>query len=247
MTFTKSGPQRRARMEIPSVRLARWLPKLRSMQIATRALADFPSGTIWATPDGYPDSLALCIVDSIWSIGVNYDRNVVPVLNKYKALSVSSGRSGRDDGPAELVEMIVSLGGPDKFAEEVGSRHRTSSNNGILKADAVLRAATLFVEKRVATTAEVAVRWTELKPGWHGIPGQRSGVSWKYLLMLAGVDGVKPDRMIHAYLSGALGFAVSNDEAVEILTKVRQSWPEPRPTLLQLDHAIWKHQRGPRD
>ncbi len=34
----------------------------------------------WAEPDGYPDSLALCVLDAIWSIGVRYS-GVVNVVS----------------------------------------------------------------------------------------------------------------------------------------------------------------------
>jgi hypothetical protein len=62
--------------------------------------------------------------------------------------------------------------------------------------------------------------------------------------MLAGLDGIKPDRMIHGYIAAAIGVAVTNQEAVELLTSVQQAWPKPRPTLLELDHAIWRYQSG---
>lgn len=69
-------------------------------------------------------------------------------------------------------------------------------------------------------------------------------MSWKYLLMLAGIDGIKPDRMIHGYITNAIGVRVTDQEAIDLLTNVQRAWPEPRPTLLELDHAIWRYQSG---
>jgi hypothetical protein len=218
---------------------------MRSDQIealAAHARATFPAGTVWKTPDGYPSSLALCILDSIWSIGINYDRHVIPVLNKYRELATAAGRDATFDTPCELAMTIEQVGGPDAFARAVKSRHRTSSTNGILKAEAVDQAARLFCANRIATTGDLAARETDVKPQWHRIRGQRSGVSWRYLLMLAGLDGIKPDRMIHGYITAAIDVAVTNQDAVELLMRVQQDWPEPRPTLLELDHAIWRHQ-----
>jgi hypothetical protein len=57
--------------------------------LASYARTTFPPGTVWKKPDGYPTSLALCILDSIWSIGVNYDRHVIPVLNRYRELAAT--------------------------------------------------------------------------------------------------------------------------------------------------------------
>jgi hypothetical protein len=62
--------------------------------------------------------------------------------------------------------------------------------------------------------------------------------------MLAGVDGIKPDRMIHGYITDAIGVSVSNQEAIDLLTSVQRAWPEPRLTLLELDYAIWRYQSG---
>jgi hypothetical protein len=210
--------------------------------LAAYARASFPVGTVWKTPDGYPSSLGLCILDSIWSIGVNYDRHVIPVLNRYRDLAATAGRDAGLDTPCDLAMTIERLGGPESFAGTVKSRHRTSSTNGILKAEAVDQAPRLFCTNQIATAEDLAARWTDVKPQWHQIRGQRSGVSWKYLLMLAGIDGIKPDRMIHSYIKNAIGVAVTNQEAIELLTSVQEAWPEPRPTLLELDHAIWRYQ-----
>ncbi|MBI4935937.1 MAG: hypothetical protein HY828_18805 [Actinobacteria bacterium] len=212
--------------------------------VAAHARAIFPAGTTWKTPDGYPGSLALCILDSIWSIGVNYDRHVIPVLSRYRGIGSAAGRDPDFDTPADLALTIERCGGPDLFAEAVGSRHRTSSRNGILKAEAVDAAARLLCSQGILTAIDLADREAAVKPDWLRIRGQSSGVSWKYFLMLAGIDGIKPDRMIHGFISGVIGAAVTNEEAVEILTCVQRAWPEPRPTLLELDHAIWLHQSG---
>jgi hypothetical protein len=44
----------------------------------------------------------------------------------------------------------------------------------------------------------------QLKQAWLAVPGQRSGISWRYLLMLAGIPEVKPDRMIRRFVADAL-------------------------------------------
>jgi len=216
--------------------------QLDALSADLRAL--FPAGTVWKTPDGYPNSLALCILDSIWSIGVNYDHHVIPVLNRYREIASAAGRDANFDSPCDLAATIKRSGGPDSFADAVKSRHRTSTSNGILKALAVDEAAQMLCTKDIVTALDLVEREVEAKRAWYRIRGQGSGVSWKYLLMLAGVDGIKPDRMIHGYLTAAIGVDVTNQEAIELLTCVQQAWPEPRPTLLELDHAIWRHQSG---
>jgi len=151
------------------------------------------------------------------------------------------------DSPADLAAAIVGCGGPEGFADHVATKHRTSSKNGILKADAVLRAATVLTDAGMATCADLAARNGSVKAAWRRIPGQHSGVSWKYLLMLAGVDGIKPDRMIHRFIARA-GISVDDDTAIELLSIVQQQWNpnEHPPTLRQLDYAIWTYERLPR-
>ncbi len=44
---------------------------------------DLGEPNLWFTPDGYPDSLVLCIVDSIYSTGARYS-SVVNVVERYR-------------------------------------------------------------------------------------------------------------------------------------------------------------------
>ena len=74
--------------------------------------------------------------------------------------------------------------------------------------------------------------------------GQRSGITWHYLQMLAGIPGVKPDRMICRFVADSLGLArrsVTPQFAFEIVTAAAADIGMS-PT--DLDHAIWQYQRG---
>lgn len=48
---------------------------------ACKGLDGWPEIT---APDGYPTSLALCTLDSLWSMGVRYS-GVVNVLDRYRS------------------------------------------------------------------------------------------------------------------------------------------------------------------
>lgn len=80
------------------------------------------------------------------------------------------------------------------------------------------------------------------------IPGQSSGISLKYFLMLAGYDGaIKPDRMVVRFVADALGRDVVTPDFAETLVlsalKVLSS-QVPGLTATMLDYGIWLHQRG---
>ena len=162
--------------------------------------------TQWETATTYA-SLALAVIDAVWSIGVRYT-GVLNVLHRYRAARRGAGADPDRDTPADLVAFIGSCGGPDTFAAAVNNRQRTSSRNGILKADAVLRVAQILVHADIQTPEDLAAatpdQLAEVRRRWTAITGQGSGLSWDYFLMLAGRQGVKADRMVRRFVADAL-------------------------------------------
>lgn len=104
----------------------------------------------WANetlPDEYfYQSLPLCIIDAVFSIGVKYDstRNVV---NRFCNHFGINHRRKELDYPHQSSQLsardflkIYEKYGVEKMTEEVyDNRQRTSTRNGILKSDATLR------------------------------------------------------------------------------------------------------------
>jgi hypothetical protein len=131
-----------------------------------------------------------------------------------------------------------------------GNRQRTSTRNGILKADATVRFAKAlqeagiedFVDIRDPARADLAWRAVRI------IPGQGSGLSFDYLQMLAGDDSfVKPDRWLCRFVAEATGMPVVSPElariaVIEASRKLSSEFPNLKPRLL--DYLIWSHQRA---
>lgn len=213
-----------------------------------RVLSELGDPSMWDAPDGYHGSLALCVVDSIWSLGIKYE-TVENVLRRY--LSARGFRGLEDaqtcsDGPGDLLEWFTSSSGcsgsSDRFAEIVGNRNRTSSTNGVLKSEAVVQACTLLKSMEINTTADLIAHAHVVEPRWlTEIKGQASGISWKYLLMLAGQSGVKPDRMVKRFMQ-RMGAAatVSPDEFVQALVDAIN---QPAVDATAVDHQIWLLER----
>lgn len=201
----------------------------------------------WENPGGYPDSLALCIVDSIYSIGVRY-ASVQAVVKRYQAHRSAAGQDAIRDGAPALAQTFLELGGVQEWAQVIGNGHRTYSRmHAPLKAQVVQQAAEALIACDVRTTSdlrEVALeKENAARNAWLRLPSQRSGVSWAYLLMLAKVDGVKPDRMILRFLERHLPEdhgSFSSAEAAELLTDTAQLLGV---SATVLDHRIWQHQR----
>lgn len=153
------------------------------------------------------------------------------------------------DGAPELLRTFDARGDTSAWVRGIGNRNRTSSQSGApLKAAAIRPAAELLVEQGAPTTLTLRAFGTEqlasLKAGWRALPGQRSGISWRYFLMLAGVPGVKADRMICRLVQEASGrpkpvlTPSSAGQAVKVAA-CRMSVP-----VITLDHAIWRWQSG---
>lgn len=69
----------------------------------------------WLSPSGYPGSLALCVLDAIWSIGVRY-RGVVNVVAAYRRCRAADGADADRDDLTELADVIARVGGAEPFA-----------------------------------------------------------------------------------------------------------------------------------
>jgi hypothetical protein len=220
---------------------------LPAMVASVEALLGSPDS--WDTPDGY-DSVGLAMIDAIWSIGVRY-QSVENVIARYRAERLAGGHDAEADRPQDVRRFIEACGGPEGFALRVRNHQRTSSRNGILKAEAVLQEARILEHESVGVPADLAgaseERLNHLRGQWSAVPGQASGISWRAFCMLVGLAEVKPDRMIRRYVASALGrpgeSAVSVEEARDlVMATAAHLGVSPR----DLDHAIWSYQSGSR-
>ncbi|OHX01942.1 hypothetical protein [Micromonospora sp. WMMB235] len=206
------------------------------------------SSSTWRPmPLGYPDALALCVIDAIWSMGVNY-RAVENVVDRYRSSRRAEGGDPDRDRVSDLLQHYDRIGGPEEFATQVKNRQRASTRPGAaLKATAIHRAALGLLEMGIETCEELCAAAggpdeARMKSSWRAVPGQGSGISWRYLLMLAGTPGVKPDRMIRRFVARTLGGRtdVAPDTAACLVVMAAELL-DVSPT--SLDHEIWRYER----
>jgi|688.fasta_scaffold32698_7 hypothetical protein len=202
-------------------------------------LARLPEVT---TPSGY-DRIDLTVLDAVYSIGIRY-ATVVKVLNRYLEFTKDLQVSG---SVTDLIGNIERCGGPKGFAAEVRNHNVTSSRNGILKADAVFQIATILEKERIDDQATLMARHDAgdldgVKAAWMKVPGQRSGISWRYFLILNRIEEVKPDRMVQRFVERAMGSELGiNEVAVLVAAAAAQVGQTPR----HVDHRIWSYERNP--
>lgn len=216
---------------------------------ACETLLDLKAAVL--SPTYYYSSLPLCVIDTVFSIGVKYTstQNAVKnYCNYYGLREYNTRREGKGDthSISQLVENISAMG-VEKSADMVFKNHqRTSSRSGILKADAVLRFAEVLQKYGVETFDDI--RQKGLLPEAENeilkIPGQKSGLSLRYFYMLSGDDSYsKPDRHILRFLKEQTGREFTIQQAQKLLSdtaKMLQS-KYPHMTVRLLDYSIWNY------
>lgn len=203
----------------------------------------------WFVTTGYPKSLALCIIDSIYSTGARYT-SVLNVVARYRAYRAEQGGDADTDGVEELLTTIDELGGADAWATRIGNRRPTSTaQNAPLKSVAVANIASKLADLDVRTTDQLRARvhtntLAVVKNAWRTAPGQRSGITWDYALMLAQVPGVKADRMVIAYTARAIGVAPHRLLPAHAAALVARVAHDHHWDVIRLDHTIWRFESG---
>ena len=214
-----------------------------------------------AEPALYWASMPLCIIDSVWSIRSNYETTVCPLVRRF-ARSNTPPWDGADHstppgdgGPTvrNLVETIEErLKKGHTYETLLANRQRTSSRSGILKADAVHRFANALLSAGINQPSDLrdVARLRKAETLVKKIPGQGTGITFTYFLMLSGEGQfVKSDTHIRRFVSDALDIPWSNlvsaDRAARLLSEAARRFAVSLPGLTpaKLDHAVWDDQR----
>lgn len=195
-------------------------------------------------------SVTYCVLDAVWSIGISYERYVVPAVRRVATAAGDESPAVATDAapphdPLPLSTFRAIYPAPEQLVA-VTSSHRTSSRSGILKAEAALRYADVLTGFGIDTLADASKalmdtdRVDEISAELRRIPGD--GVRTGYFWMLVGDDDtVKPDRMILRFLdrhgapTDVLGAKTILRELAEHLTT-----PGRPVTPWMVDHAIWR-------
>ncbi|MGH9670467.1 MAG: hypothetical protein ACRD3A_10185 [Terriglobales bacterium] len=210
-------------------------------------------------PPSYWASLPLCIIDSVFSIRARYS-GVVRVVKRWCEShqppweGETSRKPKGNAGPTlrEFVDIVdLRLAHGCTYADLFSNRQRTSAKSGVLKAEAVHLFAKALLDSGVDTFLDVRHR-SKLEAAEKRvkeIPGQGSGITFKYFLMLAGEDDyVKADVHLCRFVSDALCIdwkhLVSQERATELVMEAARRFTQKHPGLTPtgLDYAIWNYQ-----
>ncbi|MFQ1003910.1 hypothetical protein [Modestobacter sp. SSW1-42] len=144
-------------------------------------------------------SLSACVLDAVWSVGVDHDRVVVPLVRRVLEVEATGPLLAETPADADshpLPRLLTRF--PDEQALEAAAqnRQRTSTRGGVTKAEAALRYArtlvthgVLGVEDLPRLTADPAL-WARLDRALSRVPGEgQHGARRSHFWELCGVDG----------------------------------------------------------
>lgn len=184
-------------------------------------------------PFGY-DSLALAIVDAVYSLRARY-AGVVNVIARYREARREDGADPNADGVPELRTALAERGAAALFRNG-GFAPGTSRR----KDEVIASVAEKFDEAGIRTRDDFNARVAgggaeEVRALWTSEKGLGK-ISWHYLVMLMGNPDVKTDLWIHRFLDRALGASVSDEEARQLITEAAGRLGV---ATTALDHMIW--------
>ncbi len=200
--------------------------------------------------EGYPDSLALCTIDAIQSTGANH-ASVKKIVARYRAFRESQGGNPETDGVVALLGTFHDLGSADAWARSIGDSGRMSGEpDAPLKATMIEAAATALSDIEIYSAADLREvdQYLDLRivvrSAWIDVLGQQAATTWRYLLMLAGVPGVKADRMTVRFVASALRLDPVSIQPEFAAAAIERAAADLTVSPTTLDHVVWRWQRA---
>lgn len=205
---------------------------------------DLGAADRWVRPEEYHGSLALCIVDAVQSTRSHYT-SVQNVIRRYSEYRAGRGARSDEDSASDLIDTFDELGGAECWADRIGNRKPTSTAaNAPLKSAAILEAARVVVELGFDTAEQLRgaddAALERAAGVWNEVPGQRSGLTWSYAVMLSGARGYEHDPLVTRYIARALGVPDKELTAADICTVVGDAAQRSGYDPSDLGYSIWR-------
>lgn len=193
-------------------------------------------------PGGWTEAISTALIDAVFSAQDRYTtkqgRGLKPLLKGWHDEAISNGAA--DD--LRALSAQISNRGVVEWSNDFGRRQRSPGSRK-LKAETVLLAAQALHggELQIVSAGDVnegnvqAVQATLTK-----IPGI-GFVTASYFTMLLGYEGVKPDTMVHRFVSKHVGRTLSSAAVAELLAETAMALEMRQ---VDLDHAIWRFTRN---
>ncbi|PFG41442.1 hypothetical protein ATJ88_0081 [Isoptericola jiangsuensis] len=203
----------------------------------------------WKVPTGYPDSLALAAIDSVFSLQSRYSA-VESILRRYRQARRGEGAEPEHDSGPELLAFIERGGGPEQVVDTFNRSIAPGTGRGrqgqVLKVSALVAGVSALEEVGITSAADLRgasdSTLAAAQRAWRGVRGLGLA-SWDYLLMHVGTEGVKADTMIRRFVTRAVGESVRVSD-IRARAAVKDAAASMGVSERVLDHRIWRYESG---
>jgi hypothetical protein len=142
-------------------------------------------------------SLSACVLDAVWSVGAHHDRVVVPLVHRVlepAATGPLTSEAAPTVDPHPLPRLLTRFPDDEALQQAAQNRQRTSTRNGVTRADAALRFARTLVSHGVLGVEDLPrlvvdpESWSRVDRALSRIPGEgQQGARRTYFWTLCGV------------------------------------------------------------
>jgi hypothetical protein len=194
-------------------------------------------------PGGWPGDIESALIDAVFSARAIYRTEYGRGIYR----SVVDWRVARTRHMYSLDTLVAEIGavGVPVWARscfgntQLSPGRREDAPCGRSKAAAVLEAAGKLRNVGINVAADIdSDTVATAKQAVSSVSGIGYATA-NYFLMLLGVPGIKPDRMIHRFLKESTGHAFTNACAEQILREIASRLDVQ---AHELDHAIWRYE-----
>jgi hypothetical protein len=216
-------------------------------QLLVKAIRrDLGEPNTWADVHTYPNSMAECVIDALWSERVRYSV-IEEIIQRYRSYRTGEGGNADTDSAQDLLATFAI--GVEAWMDKIGNRQRVfSRDEAPYKAEVVREGAQAAVDSQVSTTDALrrghsrdSAALSDFKSRWLLLPSQHSGLTWERLLLLAGVTQVPADGWVAEYILREGGFdpgqALAPTEVEPILEAAAKALST---SPMRVRNAIWR-------
>ena len=143
-------------------------------------------------------SLSACVLDAVWSVGADHDRVVEPLVHRVLGPAATGSLLAQSPSTADshpLPRLLTRFPDEQTLEAAAQNRQRTSTRNGVTKADAALRFARTLVGHGVLGLEDLPrlmadpASWSRVDRALSRVPGEgQHGARRSYFWSLCGVD-----------------------------------------------------------
>ena len=211
------------------------VPMLTGMDEQVRALTEELRSNFaeWSRPDGWPNDADCALIDSVFSTRANYKTTVLPLVKRWRDWP-SRPAGGRLSSILKVpVDDFRSVIDNDQF---VPGR----SKNRLRKYEAVYEVADRLVSRHLDEPDQIRACAIDDGKLLEDLVRRTKGVGraqYSYFLMLLGVQGIKADTLVTAWVERAIGIKGLTQLEVERL--VTESADQLDVSPIVVDHTIW--------